>query len=56
MLTTIHLMLEDGLAPEDADAITGEPLAHPKSASFRTGDLVGIDTFVHVSRRTASTR
>jgi 3-hydroxyacyl-CoA dehydrogenase len=26
MLTTIHLMLEEGLAPEDVDAITGEPM------------------------------
>jgi 3-hydroxyacyl-CoA dehydrogenase len=50
MLTTIHLMLDEGLAPEDADAITGEPLGHPKSASFRTADLVGVDTFVHVAK------
>lgn len=50
MLTTIHVMLEDGLAPEDADAVTGEPLGHPKSASFRTADLVGVDTFVHVAQ------
>ena len=42
-------MLEEGLAPEDVDAITGEPMAHPKSASFRTADLVGLDTFVHVA-------
>jgi 3-hydroxyacyl-CoA dehydrogenase len=49
MLTTIHLMLEEGLAPEDVDAITGEPIGHPKSASFRTADLVGVDTFVHVA-------
>jgi 3-hydroxyacyl-CoA dehydrogenase len=49
MMTTIHLMLEQGLAPEDVDAITGEPMAHPKSASFRTADLVGVDTFVHVA-------
>jgi 3-hydroxyacyl-CoA dehydrogenase len=50
MLATIHLMLDEGLAPEDADAITGEPLGHPKSASFRTADLVGVDTFVHVAK------
>ncbi|MEM6962473.1 MAG: enoyl-CoA hydratase-related protein, partial [Myxococcota bacterium] len=31
------------------DAITGSPMGHPKSASFRTADMVGIDTFVHVS-------
>jgi 3-hydroxyacyl-CoA dehydrogenase len=49
MLTTIHLMLEAGLAPEDVDAITGEPMAHPKSASFRTADLVGLDTLAHVA-------
>jgi 3-hydroxyacyl-CoA dehydrogenase len=49
MMTTIHLMLEEGLSPEDVDAISGEPMAHPKSASFRTADLVGIDTLVHVA-------
>ncbi|MCA9589180.1 MAG: 3-hydroxyacyl-CoA dehydrogenase/enoyl-CoA hydratase family protein [Myxococcales bacterium] len=49
MMATIHQMLEDGLAPEDVDAITGTPMAHPKSASFRTADLVGLDTFAHVA-------
>lgn len=49
MLATIHQMVEDGLSIEDVDNITGKPLAHPKSASFRTADLVGIDTFVHVA-------
>jgi 3-hydroxyacyl-CoA dehydrogenase len=49
MMTAIHLMLAEGLTPEDVDAITGEPMAHPKSASFRTADLVGVDTLVHVA-------
>ena len=49
MMATIHQMLEDGLAPEDVDAITGLAMAHPKSASFRTADLVGLDTFTHVA-------
>jgi 3-hydroxyacyl-CoA dehydrogenase len=49
MMTAIHLMVDSGLAPEDVDAITGQPMAHPKSASFRTADLVGVDTFVHVA-------
>lgn len=49
MMATIHQMLEDGLAPEDVDNITGTPMAHPKSASFRTADLVGLDTFAHVA-------
>lgn len=49
MMATIHQMLADGLTPEDVDAITGTPMAHPKSASFRTADLVGLDTFGHVA-------
>lgn len=49
MLTGIHLMLEQGLAPEDLDAITGVPMGHPRSASFRTADMVGLDTLSHVA-------
>jgi 3-hydroxyacyl-CoA dehydrogenase len=49
MMTVIHLMLERGLAPEDVDAITGIPMAHPKSATFRTADVVGLDTVGHVA-------
>ena len=49
MSLTMHQMLEDKLTPEDIDAITGPPMGHPKSASFRTADMVGIDTFKHVS-------
>ena len=49
MMATIHLMLEDGLSPEDVDAITGPAMGHPKSASFRTADMVGLDTFAHVA-------
>jgi 3-hydroxyacyl-CoA dehydrogenase len=49
MMTAIHQMLTDGLTPEDVDAIAGEPMARPKSAAFRTADVVGIDTFVHVA-------
>ncbi len=49
MMSTIHLMLERGLTPEDVDAITGIPMAHPKSATFRTADVVGLDTVGHVA-------
>ncbi len=49
MMTTIHLMLERGLARGDVDAITGFTLAHPKSATFRTADVVGLDTVGHVA-------
>ena len=50
MLGTIHLMLEHGLSPEDVDALSGPPMGHPKSASFRTADMVGLDTLVHVAQ------
>ncbi len=50
MMLTMHTMLEMELLPEDVDAITGKPMAHPKSASFRTADMVGLDTFLHVTR------
>ena len=49
MLVGMHQMIEDGLAPEDVDNITGAPMGHPKSASFRTADIVGLDTLVHVA-------
>lgn len=50
MLATTHLMVSEGLTPEDVDAITGTPMGHPRSASFRTADLVGLDTFCHVAK------
>ena len=49
MSLTMNQMLEDRLTPEDVDAITGPPMGHPKSASYRTADMVGLDTFKHVS-------
>ncbi|MFH0899012.1 MAG: 3-hydroxyacyl-CoA dehydrogenase NAD-binding domain-containing protein, partial [Pseudomonadota bacterium] len=49
LLLTIHEMLESGLNPEDVDAIVGEPMGRPRSAAFRTADMVGLDTFVHVA-------
>ncbi len=50
MLATAHLMVSEGLSPEDVDAITGAPMCHPRSASFRTADMVGLDTFCHVAK------
>jgi 3-hydroxyacyl-CoA dehydrogenase len=49
MMVAMHQMITDALAPEDVDAITGPAMGHPRSASFRTGDIVGIDTLVHVA-------
>ena len=49
LLTAIHAMLSDGWTIEDVDAVTGPVMGRPKSATFRTADLVGIDTLVHVA-------
>lgn len=44
----MYEMLKDGLTFEEVDALTGPVIGHASSATFRTGDLVGMDTFVHV--------
>jgi 3-hydroxyacyl-CoA dehydrogenase len=46
----IRVMLEKGFTPEEVDALTGTVIGHAKSASFRTLDIVGIDTAVNVAR------
>ncbi len=48
MFNAIHHMIEMGLSIEEVDRIAGPAMARPKSAIFRTADLVGIDTLVHV--------
>ncbi len=50
MMHTIKLMQQENMTIEEVDTITGPPMGHPKSASFRTLDMVGLDTFVHVAR------
>lgn len=45
-----HLIGELGLSVEDVDKLTGPVLGRPKSATFRTCDVVGLDTLVHVAR------
>jgi 3-hydroxyacyl-CoA dehydrogenase len=50
LMKTIHLMASDGYTIEEVDKITGKPMGRPSSAAFGTGDLVGIDTFVHVAQ------
>ena len=50
MMLTMHHMLEAGLSIEAVDKITGKPMGRPSSAAFGTGDLVGIDTLVHVAK------
>ncbi len=48
LMVAVHEMLKMGLEPEDVDAIAGLPLGRPKSATFRTADIVGLDTLAHV--------
>lgn len=50
LLSTLAAMSEEGLTVEEVDAVTGPALGRPKSATFRTLDLVGLDVFVHVAR------
>ncbi|MCP3772689.1 3-hydroxyacyl-CoA dehydrogenase NAD-binding domain-containing protein [Paenibacillus sp. MZ04-78.2] len=49
LLVTLQEMQEKGYRVEEVDAVTGPALGRPKSATFRTLDLVGLDTFVHVA-------
>ena len=44
-----HLVKEMGLTIEEVDKLTGPVIGRPKSATFRTVDLVGLDTLVHVA-------
>mgnify|MGYP001308150398 CR=1 FL=1 len=50
MLGVIRTMVEDGYTIDEVDAITGPPMGRPKSASFRTSDMVGLDTFIKVAQ------
>ena len=45
MQFTLHEMTKDGLSVEEIDALTGPAIGHASSATFRTADLVGLDTF-----------
>jgi 3-hydroxyacyl-CoA dehydrogenase len=47
-LHTIKTMIEDGYAIEEVDKMTGPIVGRPKSATFRTFDIVGLDVFTHV--------
>ena len=44
-----HLVKEVGLTVEEVDKLTGPVIGRPKSATFRTVDVVGLDTLVHVA-------
>jgi 3-hydroxyacyl-CoA dehydrogenase len=46
---TIQLMCEGDYTIEEVDAVFGKAMGHPGSAAFKTADLVGVDTYKHVS-------
>jgi 3-hydroxyacyl-CoA dehydrogenase len=48
MLNALRLMGSLGMTVEEVDACTGPAIGQPKSATFRTADIVGIDVLVHV--------
>jgi 3-hydroxyacyl-CoA dehydrogenase len=50
IMATIHAMMQLDYQVDEVDAITGPAMGRPKSASFGTTDLVGLDTMVHVVR------
>lgn len=52
MMLSLKLTREMKLAVEEVDKITGIIVGRPKSATFRTADLVGLDTLVHVAANT----
>src|SRR6266852_2981004 len=48
MLNVSRLMGTLGMSVEEVDACTGPAIGQPKSATFRTADIVGLDVLVHV--------
>lgn len=49
IMGVFHTVKELGLTVEQVDKLTGPVLGRPKSATFRTCDVVGLDTLVHVA-------
>lgn len=49
IMALLHLVEKMDLTVEEVDKLTGPVLGRPKSATFRTGDVVGLDTLVNVA-------
>ena len=50
MMNLLHEVKNLGLNVTDIDKLTGPVIGRPKSATFRTADVVGLDTLVHVAQ------
>ncbi|MHC9086182.1 3-hydroxyacyl-CoA dehydrogenase/enoyl-CoA hydratase family protein [Luteimonas sp. RIT-PG2_3] len=55
ILATAHHTAQSGLGFDEVDAITGPLIGRPKSATYRTSDVVGLDTMAHVIKTMADT-
>ncbi len=53
IMSIFHIMEKLGLSIDEIDALTGPVIGRPKSATFRTADVVGIDTLVKVAKGVA---
>ena len=52
MVKAMQVMLEDGLTIPEVDALFGTAMGRPKTAMFKTCDIVGLDTLGHVAKNT----
>lgn len=50
LLVTVQEMLKGSYSVGEVDSVTGPLIGRPKSATFRTLDVVGLDTFIHVAK------
>jgi 3-hydroxyacyl-CoA dehydrogenase len=55
MLSTMHHTAAFELGFDTVDALTGPAIGRPKSATYRTADVVGLDTMAHVIQTMADT-
>jgi len=55
ILATMHHTEKFGLGFDIVDALTGPAIGRPKSATYRTADVVGLDTMAHVIKTMADT-
>ncbi len=49
----LHYFLKNNYTVDEVDAVTGPTMGHPKTATFRLIDLVGIDVWQHVGKNLA---
>lgn len=50
LLRALDVAVKEGYTVEEVDMVLGPPTGRPKSAVFRTADVVGLDTLVHVAQ------